>query len=67
VPDDDLDAARRASDMARRASDAARDAMAAATGEHRAFEAALKARRKVGGRRLLLGWGCFQPLRRSEG
>jgi Fe-S-cluster containining protein len=47
VPDDDLEAGRRASDMGRRAAEAIKEGMAAATAEHRSFEGALKARRKV--------------------
>jgi hypothetical protein len=49
VPEDDFEAARRAYEWPRRAGDLLRDAMARATSEHRSFEGALKARRKVGG------------------
>ncbi|KAI8464307.1 MAG: dynein heavy chain and region D6 of dynein motor-domain-containing protein [Monoraphidium minutum] len=47
LPEDDFDAARRAYEWPRRAGDLLRDAMARAAAEHRAFEGALKARRKA--------------------
>jgi hypothetical protein len=52
VPDEDLQASRRAYDMGRRAGVALREGMAAATAEHRSFEGALKARRRALGEAL---------------